>query len=112
MKAFFHDDQKLHHPQTYFSRGKMRTPQEVPARLDGLVQAARKLGFDVQAPADHGAGALAAVHSLDYLRFLQDAHDDWMKLPGDWGGEVVSNVFVREPNALRGVLAKAGRYLA
>ena len=37
MKAFFHDDQKLHHPQTYFSRGKMRTPQEVPARLDGLV---------------------------------------------------------------------------
>ena len=54
MKAFFHDDQKLHHPQTYFSRGKMRTPQEVPARLDGLVQAARKLGFDVQAPADHG----------------------------------------------------------
>ncbi len=112
MKAFFHDDQKLHHPQTYFSRGKMRTPQEVPARLDGLVQAAQKLGFDVQAPADHGAGALAAVHSLDYLRFLQDAHADWMKLPGDWGGEVVSNVFVREPNALRGVLAKAGRYLA
>ncbi|WMD22432.1 histone deacetylase family protein [Achromobacter seleniivolatilans] len=112
MKAFFHDDQKLHHPQTYFSRGKMRTPQEVPARLDGLVQAARKLGFDVQAPADHGAAPLSAVHTLDYLRFLQSAHEDWMKLPGDWGGEVVSNVFVREPNALRGVLAKAGRYLA
>ena len=29
MKAFFHDDQKLHRPQTYFSRGKMRTPQEL-----------------------------------------------------------------------------------
>lgn len=112
MKAFFHDDQKLHHPQIYFSRGKMRTPQEIPARLDGLVQAARKLGFDVQVPADQGGGAISAVHSLDYLRFLQTAHEDWMKLPGDWGGEVVSNIFVREPNALRGVLAKAGRYLA
>lgn len=112
MKAFFHDDQKLHHPQTYFSRGKMRTPQEVPSRLDALAQAARHLGFDVQAPADHGLDALAAVHTPAYLQFLQDAHADWKRLPDDWGDEVVSNVFVREPNALRGVLAQAARYLA
>ncbi|ALM82730.1 histone deacetylase family protein [Bordetella sp. N] len=112
MKAYFHEDQKLHHPQTYFSRGKMRTPQEIPARLDGLVGAARKLGFDVQAPADHGAGPISAVHSLDYLRFLQDAHAMWKQLPDDWGDEVVSNVFVRDRNALRGVLAQAARYLA
>ncbi|WP_233237073.1 histone deacetylase family protein [Bordetella sp. LUAb4] len=112
MKAYFHEDQKLHHPQTYFSRGKMRTPQEIPARLDGLVGAARKLGFDVRAPADHGAGPISAVHSLDYLRFLQDAHAMWKKLPGDWGDEVVSNVFVREGNPLRGVLGQAARYLA
>ncbi|WP_025138607.1 histone deacetylase family protein [Achromobacter sp. DH1f] len=112
MKAFFHDDQKLHHPQTYFSRGKMRTPQEVPSRLDALAQAARHLGFDVQAPADHGTEPLAAVHTPAYLQFLQNAHADWKKLPEDWGDEVVSNVFVREPNALRGVLAQAARYLA
>ncbi|MBB1627322.1 histone deacetylase family protein [Achromobacter sp. UMC71] len=112
MKAFFHDDQKLHHPQTYFSRGKMRTPQEVPSRLDALAQAARHLGFDVQAPADHGIEPLAAVHTTPYLQFLQNAHADWKKLPEDWGDEVVSNVFVREPNALRGVLAQAARYLA
>ncbi|QKH38969.1 histone deacetylase family protein [Achromobacter pestifer] len=112
MKAYFHDDQKLHHPQTYFSRGKMRTPQEVPSRLDALAEAARKLGFDVQAPPDQGAGAISAVHTLDYLRFLQGAHAAWKQLPDDWGDEVVSNVFVREPNALRGVLAQAARYLA
>ncbi|WP_445659018.1 histone deacetylase family protein [Achromobacter sp. NCFB-sbj8-Ac1-l] len=112
MKAFFHDDQKLHHPQTYFSRGKMRTPQEVPSRLDALAQAARHLGFDVQAPTDHGTEPLAAVHTPAYLQFLQNAHADWKKLPQDWGDEVVSNVFVREPNALRGVLAQAARYLA
>ena len=112
MKAFYHEDQKLHHPQTYFSRGKMRTPQEVPQRLDPMVSAARALGFDVLTPPDQGAGAITAVHSLDYLRFLQTAHSEWKNLPDDWGPEVVSNVFVREPNALRGVLAKAGRYLA
>ena len=32
--------------------------------------------------------------------------------PADWGDEVMSNVFVREPNALRGILAEAAAYLA
>ncbi|OZI26218.1 acetylpolyamine amidohydrolase [Bordetella genomosp. 9] len=112
MKAYFHEDQKLHHPRTYFSRGKMRDPQEVPSRLDGLVGASRKLGFDVQAPADHGAGAISAVHSLEYLRFLQSVHQQWKQMPEDWGDEVMSTIFVRERNPLRGVLAQAGRYLA
>ncbi|MCX5511662.1 histone deacetylase family protein, partial [Pseudomonas sp. BJa3] len=86
--------------------GKMRTPQEVPSRLDALAQAARNLGFDVQAPPDHGQAPLEAVHTPAYLRFLREAHAEWKKLPDDWGDEVVSNVFVREPNALRGVLAQ------
>lgn len=112
MKTYFHQDQMLHHPQTFFSRGKMRTPQEIPARLDGLVGAARKLGFDIGAPVDHGAGPISAVHTLDYLRFLESAHRNWKQLPEDWGDEVIPSVFVREPNALRGMLAQAGRYLA
>ena len=32
MKTFFHPEQLLHHPRTYFSRGRMREPQEVPER--------------------------------------------------------------------------------
>lgn len=112
MKAFYHPDQKLHQPQSYYSRGKMRVPQEVPQRLDELAAVAQRLGFDVQQPHDAGAGAISAVHSLDYLQFLQEAHGQWKQLPEDWGDEVVSNIFVREPNPLRGVLAKAGRYLA
>ncbi|MBP0598659.1 histone deacetylase family protein [Herbaspirillum sp. LeCh32-8] len=112
MKAFYHPDQKLHHPQSYYSRGKMRVPQEVPQRLDELAALAGRIGFDVQRPADAGAAAIGAVHALDYLQFLQDAHAQWMALPDDWGNEVVSNIFVREPNPLRGVLAKAAHYLA
>lgn len=112
MKAYLHSNQKLHHPKSYFSRGKMRMPQEVPARLDAMAQAAHALGFDVLTPPDSGAGAISAVHTLDYLRFLQTAHAAWQKLPDDWGPEVVSNIYVREPNPLRGVLAQAARYLA
>ena len=48
MKTFFHADQALHHPQTYFSRGKMRTPQEVPERAMHLLAAAKRLGFDIR----------------------------------------------------------------
>lgn len=112
MKTFHHPDQALHHPRSYFSRGQMREPQEVPAREPALLAAVQDLGFPVAEPPDAGAGPILAVHGMDYLRFLQDAHADWTALGPDWGDEVISNIFVREPNALRGVLARAGRYIA
>ncbi|WP_133650707.1 histone deacetylase family protein [Paraburkholderia flava] len=112
MQTFFHPDQLLHHPRTYLSRGQMRTPQEVPERAERLVTAAHALGFDVREPADAGTAPIAAVHDMNYLRFLEEAHHDWKKMPADWGDEVMSNVFVRDRNPLRGVLGQAARYLA
>jgi acetoin utilization deacetylase AcuC-like enzyme len=112
MKAFYHADQMLHQPQVYFSRGKMRTPQEVPERTTHLLSAAQKLGFEIQSPADYGVAPIRAVHSLAYLRFLESAYQRWHALGEDWGDEVISNIFVRSPNALRGILAEAARYLA
>lgn len=112
MKTFYHPDQDLHHPRTYFSRGMMRQPQEVPQRTTELLSAVKALGFDLATPADAGEGPISAVHAPEYIRFLQTAHAEWKELEEDWGEEVVSNIFVREPNALRGILAKAGRYIA
>lgn len=112
MKTYYHPTQKLHHPKTYFSRGQMRTPQEVPARADGILQGLALLGLDVEAPKDHGMAAIAAVHDAGYLAFLQDAYRQWQEIPEDWGDEVMSNVFIRHPNPLRGVLAQAAHYLA
>lgn len=112
MKTFFHHDQLLHHPQTYLSRGQMRRPQEVPERAEAILRGVQTLGFDVQQPPDHGMDPLRAVHSAPYLQFLETAHTEWKKMPVDWGDEVISNIFVREPNALRGILAQAAAYLA
>ena len=112
MKTFFHPEQLLHHPRSYYSRGQMRTPQEVPERARNLLLAAQTLGFDIQQPTDCGMDPLLAVHGGDYLAFLQEAHQRWKEIPEDWGDEVMSNIFVREPNALRGILAQAARYLA
>lgn len=112
MRAFFHPDQKLHHPKSYYSRGAMRTPQEVPSRLDNLVAAVTALGLAVETPADFGMAPLRTIHTDAYLTFLQEAFERWQEMGADWGEEVMSNIFVREPNALRGILAQAGKYLA
>ncbi|POA50804.1 MULTISPECIES: histone deacetylase family protein [unclassified Pseudomonas] len=112
MRSFFHPEQLLHHPRSYFSRGQMRTPQEVPERARRLVQAVHILGFALEQPLDAGLQPLLAVHGAAYLEFLEQAHRRWKDIPEDWGEEVMSNIFVREPNALRGVLAQAARYLA
>lgn len=109
MRTFYHADQALHHPRLYFSRGKLRTPQEVPAHTDAMLAAVTSLGLTPESPPNAGMAALGEVHTQPYLRFLESAHRRW---PQEWGDEVISNVFVREPNALRGVLAEAGRYLA
>lgn len=112
MDVFFHPEQLVHHPQTYYSRGKMRTPQEVPERAVRLLQGVQELGLPVNQPDDYGMEPLLDTHDISYLRFLEAAHRKWKQMPADWGDEVMSNVFVRKPNALRGILAEAARYLA
>lgn len=112
MLTFFHPDQLLHLPRSYFSRGQMRTPQEVPQRAECLLKAVGELGFPIVAPADFGREPLLGAHSAAYLDFLEHAYARWHEVPEDWGDEVMSNVFIREGNPLRGILAQAARYLA
>lgn len=112
MKTYFHPEQLLHYPQTYLSRGQMRKPQEVPDRATAILRSLHEMGLEVIQPDDLGMGPLQAVHSEPYLTFLETAHTQWKKMPADWGDEVISNIFVREPNALRGILAQAAAYLA
>ncbi len=111
MKAFFHPAQDKHVPKTYFTRGQMRQPQEVPDRTAQMLIGLREMGVSVLQPSDQGAAPIAKVHDLGYLRFLESAHQRWMKMD-DWGEEVISNIFVREPNHLTGILAEAARYQA
>jgi len=112
MQAFFHPDQLLHWPKTYFSRGAMRQPQEVPERARRLLRAIEGLGFDIREPQDHGLAPLRAVHADAYLEFLRTAHERWLEASPDWGDEVMSNIYVREPNPRRGILAEAAYHLA
>ena len=112
MLTYFHPDQLVHRPLSYFSRGKMRQPQEIPDRATLLLGAVRDLGFDIQQPRDFGMDPLEAIHDPGYLDFLKNGHAEWKTMLEDWGGEIMSNIYIREGNPLRGILAKAARYLA
>jgi acetoin utilization deacetylase AcuC-like enzyme len=85
MLTYFHPEQLKHHPRSYLSRGKLRPAQEVPERALRLVEAAKSLGFDMREPDDFGTTPLAAVHGMNYLRFLEEAHAEWKKMPQDCG---------------------------
>lgn len=112
MKSFYHPNVKLHHPQTYLSRGQMRKPQEIPDRVDGILEGLAQMSLSVIEPKDYGKAPLLAVHDSAYLDFLENAHRRWKEIPQDWGNEVMSNVYVRQPNPLRGILGEAAKYLA
>jgi acetoin utilization deacetylase AcuC-like enzyme len=112
VKAYFDARQDLHHPRTYFTRGQMRAPQEIPERTQHIRDGLERAGITLQPVDDQGIAPIQQVHDLGYLRFLESCHRRWKAMPEDWGDEVLSNIFVRSPNSLRGILAEAARYLA
>ncbi|MDR3056452.1 MAG: histone deacetylase family protein [Zoogloeaceae bacterium] len=112
MRAFFHPAEFRHDPKLRFARGALRPAQEVPERLSRFVHAARDLGFTLLEPEDRGRAFIEAVHTPEYVRFLETAYARWKEMPADWGEEVMSSVFVREPNARRGILAEAAYHIA
>lgn len=109
VKAYFDSSQNEHVPQSYLSRGQMRKPQEVPARIPPLLAALEGLSIEIDTPREHGMNPISAVHDMGYLRYLESAHRRW---PEDWGAEVMSNIYVREGNPRRGILAETAYYIA
>ncbi len=91
MKVVYSDKHQLHDPQFFIVRGKVRRSNEQPERGARLLAAVRRDGHQIVAPADHGAAPRAAVHTPQYLRFLETAYARWRELP-DASEEVVANV--------------------
>jgi acetoin utilization deacetylase AcuC-like enzyme len=91
MKVVFSPRQKDHRPQMYLSSGAPQPNPEVPERADCLLAAARKSGLVQQEPADFGTGPIAAVHTAEYLQFLQHIYERWQRIP-DASDEVIPNI--------------------
>lgn len=91
MITLFHPAQRAHDPRFFLSSGAPRPCPEQPARVAALLAGVQSLGLRVQAPADHGLDAIAAVHPSRYLRFLQTIHARWQRIEGA-SPEVIANI--------------------
>ena len=91
MKAIFDDRQWAHDPQHFMANGAILPSPEKPARITVLKDAATRAGCVFAAPGDAGMGPLAAVHSPEYLTFLQNIYTRWQRIEGA-GAEVIPNI--------------------
>lgn len=91
MKLVFHEEQRHHDPRHFLSSGAPQPNPEVPERVERLLAGARAAGLASTAPADRGLAPIAAVHTPEYLQFLERIHERWMRIP-DASAEVIPNI--------------------
>ena len=91
MKVIFSEAQKKHYPKHFLSSGAPQANPEVPERADRLLAAALESGLKHIEPADYGIAPLAAVHTPEYLQFLQNIVRRWAYIE-DASEEVIPNI--------------------
>lgn len=91
MKAIFDDRQWNHDPKHFLANGKILPNPEQPQRIKVLHAGAIAAGCDFEAPGDAGLGPIAAIHSPEYLTFLQNIYVRWQHIDGA-GDEVIPNI--------------------
>lgn len=91
MKAIFDDRQWNHDPKHFMANGTKLPNPEQPERIKVLRAGAEAAGCDFEPPEDAGLGPIAAIHSPEYLTFLQTIYTRWQRIDGS-GEEVIPNI--------------------
>ena len=91
MKAILDPRQHLHDPKYFMASGQVKANPEQPRRVDVLSDGAKAAGARFIEPSDHGMGPIAAIHTPQYLQFLQTIYPRWQHIEGG-GEEVIPNV--------------------
>jgi acetoin utilization deacetylase AcuC-like enzyme len=91
MKTFYADEQKRHDPKAFLSSGAPKPNPEQPERIERLLDGARKAGSTIERPENYGLGPIAAVHTPEYLDFLERIHERWRRIEGA-SEEVIPNI--------------------
>jgi acetoin utilization deacetylase AcuC-like enzyme len=67
----------LHDGGMELYRGALVPCFEMPSRVDHILAAIARAGWEVQPPREYDDAVLSGVHDADYLTFLRGAHDAW-----------------------------------
>lgn len=113
MRAFFDDRQSKHDPKHFMANGALQPCPEKPERISRLKAGAEAAGCVFEAPRDQGLGPIAAVHSAEYLGFLQKIYTRWRRIEGA-GAEVIPNIHPanRSDNYPKSAVGQAGYHQA
>lgn len=113
MKIVQTDKHRLHDPQFFLVRGVPKPSAEQPERAEKLLAAATAAGHEVIRSESFGAAPRAAVHTPEYLRFLETAHGEWQAL-GDASAEIVANIHPSRypPTYPQSIIGRAGWHMA
>lgn len=96
MKIFYADDHIFHAPKQELHRGAMVTPHEGVHRMDLLMAGMKRAGFtDFNAPDVHDVSRILAVHTPDYVEFLQSAYARWTQ--AGYAGDVLPMSYPHRP---------------
>ena len=94
MKCFYAPESEGHDPQFRLTHGTVVRNAERAERAMLLLEGLGRLGLGTESPPEAPRTALEAVHTPEFLHFLETAWDAWQELPNA-GPEVVANVFPR-----------------
>jgi len=113
MDVVYSEAHRDHHPRHFLVNGVVEANPEVPERAERLAAVARTAGHTVTAPSGHGAGSRAAVHTAEYLHFLEHIHARWRRIEGA-SEEVIPNVHPggRDPGYPASAAGQAGYHMA
>jgi len=91
LKAFYAEEQKRHDPKAFLSSGAPKPNPEQPERVERLLTGARAAGCTIERPCDYGLAPIAAVHTPEYIEFLQHIYARWQRIEGA-SDEVIPNI--------------------
>ncbi|HEV7252961.1 MAG TPA: histone deacetylase family protein [Mesorhizobium sp.] len=113
MKCFFAAEQFRHDPKAFLSSGAPQPNPEIPERARRLREGAKAAGLDEARPPAFGLGPIAAVHTPEYLEFLENIFERWRRIP-DASAEVIPNIHPTHRDGRRPLSAvgQAGLHMA
>lgn len=113
MKAFYAEEQKQHDPRAFLSSGAPQPNPERPERVERLLAGAKAAGCEIVRPREHGRGPIAAVHTPEYLAFLENIYPRWQRIEGA-SDEVIPNIhpLARDGSYPASAVGQAGYHMA
>lgn len=113
MKAFYAEEQKRHDPKAFLSSGAAQPNPEKPERVERLLAGAKSAGCTIERPRRHGLGPVAAVHTPEYLDFLEHIYTRWQRIEGA-SAEVIPNIhpIARSGSYPASAVGQAGYHMA